>query len=283
MQKPLSSSSNRQNDFNNLNNFNNLNTKQSLLEPLTRDSTISNEENSNKKEFNYERPIEYWLIIIGYAIGYGSFWRFPYLVYSCGGGVFFIPFLIFFFLLAIPLFTLETLLGQVFKRGPVEVCGMIRKKFLGVGWASVVTSFIVSIYYAIILCWSVYFFFQSFIYPLPWSKEAAILNNVAMGNSTLFHENNNVTDLSTFTNYTNNDESNIEENFMNLDYFSKEVLKISEGITNMGSVNGGMALCLVITYILIFVCIYEGIHTSSKVVYVTAPAPIILLLVLFFK
>jgi hypothetical protein len=34
--------------------------------------------------YKYERPIEYWLVVIGLAIGYGSFWRFPYLVYSCG-------------------------------------------------------------------------------------------------------------------------------------------------------------------------------------------------------
>jgi hypothetical protein len=38
----------------------------------------------NDKPFKFERGIEYWLMIIGYAIGYGSFWRFPYLVYSCG-------------------------------------------------------------------------------------------------------------------------------------------------------------------------------------------------------
>lgn len=39
---------------------------------------------SSDKPFKYQRGIEYWLVIIGYAIGYGSFWRFPYLVYSCG-------------------------------------------------------------------------------------------------------------------------------------------------------------------------------------------------------
>ena len=37
-----------------------------------------------EKQFKYERGAEYWLMIIGYAIGYGSFWRFPYLVYTCG-------------------------------------------------------------------------------------------------------------------------------------------------------------------------------------------------------
>ena len=28
--------------------------------------------------------VDYWLGIIGYAVGYGSFWRFPYLIHMCG-------------------------------------------------------------------------------------------------------------------------------------------------------------------------------------------------------
>ena len=34
--------------------------------------------------YTFEKSIEYWLLIIGFCIGYGSFWRFPYLIYSCG-------------------------------------------------------------------------------------------------------------------------------------------------------------------------------------------------------
>lgn len=52
-----------------------------MLEPLNVDSEP---EVDNMKNFYYKRPIEYWLILLGYAIGYGSFWRFPYLIYSCG-------------------------------------------------------------------------------------------------------------------------------------------------------------------------------------------------------
>ena len=91
------------------------------------------------------------------------------------GGVFLIPFFIFLFIVGIPIFTLEAILGQLFKKGPVEVFDMIRKKFAGVGWASVIVSWIISLYYAIILCWSIFYFFQSFISPLPWSRVASLL------------------------------------------------------------------------------------------------------------
>ncbi len=191
--------------------------------------------------------------------------------FNFSGGVFFIPFLIFFFTIGIPIFTLESVLGQVFKKGPVEVFSMIKKQFAGIGWASVIVSWIISIYYAIILCWSVFYFFQSFKSPLPWSREA-IIN---LQNTSNFHDLN-----SSYSNLTNITQ---EEDYINIDYFIKKVLKQSEGIENMGSIDGELTLCLIVTYVIIFLCISKGIKSSSKVVYVTAPAPIILLIILLFK
>lgn len=159
---------------------------------------------------------------------------------------------------------MESTYGQIFKKGPVEMFTYINKKFEGIGWASVIVSFIVSLYYAIILCWSVFFFFQSFISPLPWSKEANLNKNYKIGN------------------FTNNSTASNEE-YVNIDYFPKEVLGISGGLENMGGLNSHLAICLILTYFLIYYCISEGIKSSSKVVYFTAPAPVLLLLVLFIK
>jgi len=56
---------------------------ENILSPL---KAINNEPHgeSTGDRYKYEKPKEYWLLVIGYAIGYGSFWRFPYLIYSCG-------------------------------------------------------------------------------------------------------------------------------------------------------------------------------------------------------
>lgn len=194
-----------------------------------------------------------------------------YLNFNSSGGVFFIPFLIFFVLIAIPLFTLENALGQFFKKGPVEVFEMIRRKYQGVGWASVITSWFISLYYSIILCWSFYYFFLSFISPLPWSYDALVQNN---DNNTSLH-NYNITNNSTH--------AGIDKSYINIEYFKKEVLRLSEGIHEMGSINGKLVVCLIITYLCIFVCIYEGIKSSTKVVYITCPAPLILMIVLLIK
>jgi len=187
--------------------------------------------------------------------------------------VFLIPYLFFFILIGIPIFFLENALGQIFKKGPVEVFEMIRKKYLGIGWAAVITSWFISLYYSIILCWSFYYFFASFISPLPWSYEASIQQN-KLKNISDFNFNNT-------SNTTLN--ANSDDNYMNFDYFKKEVLRLSNGIHEMGSLNYGLVVCLIITYASIFVCIYEGIKSSSKVVYITCPAPLILMLILFLK
>jgi len=42
-------------------------------------------------------------------------------------------------------------------------------------------------------------------------------------------------------------------------------------------------MCLVITHVFTYICIYQGIKTSSVVVYITAPLPIIILFILMIK
>lgn len=59
----------------------------------------------------FSNAIEYWLQCIGNTVGFGNVWRFPYLVFSCGGGAFLIPYLISAAIFGVPLFMLETAIG----------------------------------------------------------------------------------------------------------------------------------------------------------------------------
>ena len=53
--------------------------------------------------------------MIGAAVGLGNIWRFSYVVYSNGGGTFFIPYLIAIAILGIPFLILEYGIGYSFR------------------------------------------------------------------------------------------------------------------------------------------------------------------------
>lgn len=59
----------------------------------------------------FDHPYEYWLASIGFAVGFGNVWRFPFMCFKMGGAAFLIPYCCSLFLIAVPMMTMETLYG----------------------------------------------------------------------------------------------------------------------------------------------------------------------------
>ncbi|XP_033632370.1 sodium- and chloride-dependent glycine transporter 1-like [Asterias rubens] len=233
---------------------------------------------------NWGRQLDYILSCIGYAVGLGNIWRFPYLCYRHGGGVFLIPYIIMLFLAGMPLFFLETAFGQYASQGPVTIwkaCPL----FTGIGWAMVIISGMVVVYYNIIMAWTAFFIFKSFTLELPWKTcdnewnsddcGYALPPNGTMMNGTWINQ--------TMVGVMNISVPEIKRITPAQEYWSKVVLDESDGIHNLGPIRWEMALCLLLAWFVVFLCICKGVKSSGKVVYFTATFPYIILVCLLVR
>ena len=68
----------------------------------------------------WDNNCSFFLSALGFAVGLGNVWRFPYIAYKNGGGTFLIPYFIILFVVGLPLFFMEFVIGQYMKSGTVE-------------------------------------------------------------------------------------------------------------------------------------------------------------------
>ena len=124
-------------------------------------------EESKRARGNWSSKTEFVLSCVGYAVGLGNFWRFPYLCYKNGGGAFLIAYWILSFCAGFPIVVLEQIIGQYTSQGPMH-CWRFAPVLFGAGLSMIALSFYVCFYYAVIIAWAVYYLFSSFTLNLPW-------------------------------------------------------------------------------------------------------------------
>ncbi|XP_044515797.1 sodium-dependent proline transporter [Gracilinanus agilis] len=116
---------------------------------------------------NWTGKLDFLLSCIGYCVGLGNVWRFPYRAYTNGGGAFLVPYFIMLTICGIPLFFLELSLGQFSSLGPLAVW-KISPLFKGVGVAMLIIVSLVAIYYNMIIAYVLFYLFASLTSDLPW-------------------------------------------------------------------------------------------------------------------
>ncbi|XP_076446513.1 sodium- and chloride-dependent glycine transporter 1-like [Babylonia areolata] len=120
---------------------------------------------------NWGRQLDFLLSCVGFAVGLGNVWRFPYLAYRNGGASFLFPYILMLFIAGLPLFFMELALGQFASEGPITVWKM-SPFFAGIGYAMCTISGVVSIYYNVIITYAIYYMFVAFVNldsDLPWA------------------------------------------------------------------------------------------------------------------
>ncbi|XP_064169085.1 sodium- and chloride-dependent glycine transporter 2-like isoform X1 [Anguilla rostrata] len=254
----------------------------------------------NKARGNWSNKLDFILSMVGYAVGLGNVWRFPYLAFQNGGGAFLIPYLVMLCLAGIPIFLLEVSLGQFASQGPVSVWKAI-PSLQGCGIAMLIISVLIAIYYNIIMCWTLYYLFASLKGSLPWANcrnswntpdckdkdmlllDACLLrerNSTSIRNTTFCLSANALGNLSKLTNFTSENKTYVSPSE---EYFKYNVLHISKGIEYPGDIRWPLALCLFLAWVIVYASLAKGIKSSGKVVYFTATFPYVVLVILLIR
>ncbi|XP_014608769.1 PREDICTED: sodium-dependent neutral amino acid transporter B(0)AT3 isoform X1 [Polistes canadensis] len=207
--------------------------------------------------------MQFFLSIIGYSVGLGNIWRFPYLCQQNGGGAFLIPFFVMLILEGVPLFLIELGLGQRMRQGALGVWNTIHPWLGGIGIASCIVTFFVALYYNVIITWCFFYLFNSleavtinFGAPLPWAKCPEI------------------------------NEKPVEECVKSSEtayFWYRTTLDAAPSIEEGSSLKWWIVMCLLLSWIVVFFIVMKGIQSSGKVVYFTSMFPYLVLTIFFIR
>ncbi|KAM8739730.1 sodium- and chloride-dependent betaine transporter-like [Acanthopagrus schlegelii] len=242
----------------------------------------------------WANKMEFMFSMAGEIIGLANIWLFPYLCFKNGGGAFFIPYFILLLFLGMPLFVLETAVGQYTSEGGVTAWRKICPAFEGLGMASQVLVMYLNIYYIVILAWAIFYLYSSIKSPLPWTAcdnwwntEQCFSTYTASydphftqpdADWSFLHNVTTTSDYPDNLTYTAffDHKSPAEE------FFTKRVVRMSADMS-LSNVHWDMALCLLIAWIMCYFCVWKGIRSTGKAVYFTVTFPYLLLVILFFR
>ena len=132
----------------------------------------------------WSSSISFIFAMIGAAVGLGNIWRFSYVLYSNGGGSFFIPYLIAIAIMGVPFLILEYGVGFSFKDSFSNIVRKVKPEFEIIAWILVLLVFVVVIYYMVILGWDLVYLLSSFTFNWGTDTASFFVNSVG-GSSNL--------------------------------------------------------------------------------------------------
>jgi len=194
--------------------------------------------------------VEYILSQLGYQIGIGNLWRFPFMVGRWGGGAFVCAYVICLFLVAMPLYLLELILGQYTRKNTLGCFRMVHPRWLGIAYGQVWMLLTALSYYNVLIGYCCVYIVGSLREPLPWN------DNGQQG--ALSAE----------------------------DFWQREVLnKYTGGLEGqgLGPLQWKLVVALLAVWIMVFLSLAFGKQALAKVTWVTVVGPVVLLVVMLVR
>jgi SNF family Na+-dependent transporter len=199
------------------------------------------------RDEGYERDIEYWMVALGTAVGFGCIWRFPYMVFRNGGAVFLIPYYLLIWLFGAPIMTLETAIGQYFRAGAVVMYRKVSDKYQGIAWVGIAACFCVGTLYIYLLAY-VFLYMKETIMGLEYldAPEDQILK-------------------------------------LTREFYYSKILNISTKKDSLEGFHWPLLVTVILAWLLIYSVIRKGISQTGKIAVFTVLSPYVLLAVFLLR
>uniref|UniRef100_A0A674NB91 Uncharacterized protein n=1 Tax=Takifugu rubripes TaxID=31033 RepID=A0A674NB91_TAKRU len=202
-------------------------------------------------------------------------------------GAFLIPYCLLAVVFGIPLFLLETSLGQFTQEGFVTCWRKVCPLAQGIGYAYLIQK-LNGFCYILVQVWALFYLVFSFKSQLPWANcnngwntGESIIILVLMFNSHVSSQSesnqesrNHQLVNKTVKNWCQGEISHL---------LRRRMLGMSGGIEHLGSVRWELVLCLLACWVFCFFSIWKGVRSSGKVAYFTATFPYVMLLILLIR
>ncbi|XP_055585595.1 sodium-dependent neutral amino acid transporter B(0)AT3 isoform X2 [Uranotaenia lowii] len=234
-------------------------TQTSVIDAVVEESVVP--ERPEDERESWDSKWTFLLATIGYAVGLGNVWRFPYLAQKNGGGAFLVPYFVMLLIQGLPIFYLELAIGQRLRKGAIGVWHEVSAYLGGIGISSAFVSYIVALYYNTIIAWCLIYLLHSFESPLPWAECPKRL----------------------YSNFTYDIEPECVVSSPTKYYWYRQTLQASPSVNEPEDINYTVAIALITAWFLVYICMVQGITESSKIVYVTAIFPYVVLIIFFFR
>lgn len=206
----------------------------------------------------WDSKIQYVLAQVGFSVGLGNVWRFPYLCHQNGGGAFMLLYVFLLLVVGVPLFFMELAAGQSIRQGSIGVWKQISPKLAGIGYSSCMVCFYVALYYNVIIAWSLFYLGNSFQYPLPWNQCPIDIT-------------------------TNDTVKECASSSPTSYFWFRKALNITNSIEESGEFNPIMTGCLLAAWTIVALAMIKGIKSSAKVMYFSSVFPYVVLFIFLIR
>jgi len=250
--------------------------------------------------------LDFLFSCISVSVGLGNVWRFPYLCYQNGGGAFLLVYFVAMALCGVPIFFQEVAIGQYLGSGGMTLVAQLCPILKGVGIATMALVFFLDIYYCVIIAWTFFYFIAAFtaIPDLPWNtcdgwwnKPSCFIANGSESEAHLIHEDKmNKSEFDSMTHHIkhhNRTTTPVEE------FWIHRVLRKNDpvwdadmgvngtlfvGLANgLGAVNWELVGTLFLSWVVVYLIIWKGLHSSGKIIWFTALFPYFVMAILLVR